>query len=86
MRPNPRPSSESTGVVNAYGRYATLGIQFVASMCVLGFAGYWVDGKLGTSPWLLILGLFLGAAGGFYSLLLAVPSATKPPPRDDSSR
>jgi F0F1-type ATP synthase assembly protein I len=30
--------------------------------------GKWLDGKLGTAPWLLIVGAFVGAAAGFYSL------------------
>lgn len=65
---------EALAAVNAYGRYAGLGFQFVASMGVLGLLGYWLDGRLGTRPWLMIVGIFLGAAGGFYSLLLAIPS------------
>jgi F0F1-type ATP synthase assembly protein I len=94
MLPKPRPSRETVGTMNAYGRYATLGIQFVASMCILGFVGYWADGKLGTYPWLLIVGLFLGAAGSFYSLLQAIPPSstsarskgTSDSVPDDSSR
>jgi len=30
--------------------------------------GWWLDGKLGTEPLFLILGAFVGAAAGFYSL------------------
>lgn len=67
---------EAMRTMDAYGRYAGLGFQFVASMALLGLGGYWLDGKLGTHPWLLIVGIFLGAAGGFYSLLQAVPSGT----------
>lgn len=75
-------------MMNAYGRYATLGIQFAASMCILGYAGHWADGKLGTHPWLLIVGLFLGAAGSFYSLLQAVPpprARSKAPEPEDAA-
>lgn len=74
--------------MNEYGRHATLGIQFAASMCLLGYAGHWADGKLGTHPWLLIVGLFLGAAGGFYSLLKSIPPVRKRSAsdrRDDSA-
>ncbi len=37
-----------------------LGIQFVAVLLAFLFAGQWLDEKLGTKPWLLILGVFLG--------------------------
>ncbi|MCA9519672.1 MAG: AtpZ/AtpI family protein [Myxococcales bacterium] len=42
----------------------------------LGFAvlgglalGYWLDGLLGTSPWLLLVGLVLGFTGGLWTLI-----------------
>lgn len=64
--------------MDAYGRYAGLGFQFVAAMGIMGFGGFWLDGKLGTYPLLMIVGIFVGAAGGFYSLLQAVPSGQTP--------
>ena len=72
MRQRSNPPRESIGIMNAYGRYASLGIQLAASMCVFGWVGYWLDGKLGTYPWLMIIGLMLGAGTGFYALILAV--------------
>ncbi len=62
-------------MLNAYGRFASLGVQLTASMCVLGYGGYWLDGKLGTYPWLMIIGLLAGAGAGFYSLILTVNKA-----------
>ncbi len=61
----------------AYGRYAALGVQFVVTMCLLGWIGHWADGKLGTYPLLMILGFFLGATGSFISLLSAIPPVRK---------
>lgn len=57
------------------GRYAGLGAQFVAAIAVVGALGWWLDGKLGTSPWLLIAGVFVGAVGGFIAMIRAVPPA-----------
>ncbi len=37
--------------------------------------GYWLDGRLGTLPWLTILGAFTGAAGGFVSLYRGISAA-----------
>jgi F0F1-type ATP synthase assembly protein I len=50
------------------GDVAGLGLQFAATLVVFSFAGIWLDKKLGTSPWLLIVMVFLGAAGAFYSM------------------
>lgn len=50
--------------------FAGVGFQFAAVILVFTFAGIWLDKRLGTSPWLLILFVFLGAGGGFYSIYL----------------
>ena len=47
---------------------AGAGVQFGAILVLSSFAGLWLDRQLGTSPWLLIVIVFLGAAAAFYSL------------------
>jgi F0F1-type ATP synthase assembly protein I len=78
------PGKRTIAHATDLGRYAGLGFQFAATLCVVGALGWWLDEKLGTSPWLLIAGVFLGATGGFLSLLRAVGSPSRPPrePRD----
>lgn len=44
------------------------GLEMAAAVVVLTLAGWWGDGKLGTSPWLLLTGLALGMIGGTYKL------------------
>ena len=56
--------------------FAGLGIQFVVAILLFLYLGKWLDGKLGTAPWLLILGVFVGAGGGFYSMYRKL---TRPP-------
>jgi F0F1-type ATP synthase assembly protein I len=48
--------------------FAGIGLQFAASVLLFGYAGQWLDRRLGTGPWLLIIGVFLGAGGAFYSM------------------
>jgi ATP synthase protein I len=58
------------------GRHAGAGIQFAGSILLFLFAGYWLDGRLGSRPWLMILGAVVGAVAGFYSMynrLVIVP-------------
>ena len=50
------------------GEFAGLGLQFALSIIVFLYAGQWLDRKLGTAPWLLIIGVFTGAGAAFYSM------------------
>ena len=54
------------------GPYLGIGSTFLAAIAVFLFGGWWLDGKLGTSPWLTVLGAFLGIAMGFYSFFRTV--------------
>ncbi|CAN98147.1 MULTISPECIES: AtpZ/AtpI family protein [Sorangium] len=49
----------------AVGSYGTVGLEVVLCMLVGLFIGRWLDGKLGTDPYLSVLWFFfgLGAAG-----------------------
>ena len=49
-------------------QFMGLGLQFVLSLLLFLYLGQWVDGKLGTSPWFMILGVFTGATAAFYSM------------------
>jgi len=49
-------------------RMMGLGLQFVVSILLCLYLGQWLDRKLGTAPWLLLLGVFVGAGLGFYSM------------------
>ena len=60
------------------GQYAGIGIQFAASIILFLYVGKWLDGKLGTSPWLLIAGVFLGAGASFYSMYRKLMHPPKP--------
>jgi F0F1-type ATP synthase assembly protein I len=54
-----------------YVRYSTIGIEFALVVGVFGFAGWWLDGKLGladTFPVFLLLGVFLGMSLGIYRM------------------
>jgi F0F1-type ATP synthase assembly protein I len=50
------------------GEYAGLGLQFAASIILFLFLGQWLDRKLGTAPWMLLIGVFVGAGASFYSM------------------
>jgi F0F1-type ATP synthase assembly protein I len=56
-----------------FGRYAGLGLQFALVICLLTFAGYALDEKLGTLPLFLIVGVLAGFVGGLISIVKKVP-------------
>ncbi|MEO8945894.1 MAG: AtpZ/AtpI family protein [Gemmatimonadaceae bacterium] len=57
--------------------FAGIGLQFAVSIVLFVFAGQWLDRRLGTGPVFLILGVFLGAAGSFYSMYRKLMAAQK---------
>ena len=69
-----------------YAKYAGLGFTFVGTFLVLGAVGWWLDGKLGTAPWLMLVGIALGAVGGFYSMVKQVPGGFGETPKDPTDK
>ena len=72
------PGKRTIAQATDLGRYAGLGFQFAATLVAFAALGWWLDEKLGSSPWLLIAGVFLGATGGFVALIRAVGAPTRP--------
>jgi F0F1-type ATP synthase assembly protein I len=68
--PEDRGREDSTGTVwSEMGRYAHLGFQLALSTGLFLLGGWWLDGKIGTTPLLTIVGALVGAAAGFYSMI-----------------
>jgi ATP synthase protein I len=60
------PPSQTTWQL--IGQLSTIGMSFVFAL-VLGFGGgFWLDGVLGTRPWLTFLGFFFGLAAGILNV------------------
>jgi ATP synthase protein I len=58
-------------------RFSGAGFQFAAYLVLSAFLGMWLDRRVGTSPWLLIVSVFAGAALGFYSLYRNLMKGTR---------
>lgn len=50
------------------GRVGAIGIELGLALCVGYFGGRWLDGQLGTGPWLMWAGAVIGLAAGAKSL------------------
>lgn len=73
-----RPGGEDglSSLASAYqkaGPYLAASTNLVASVGVLTWVGWWLDGKLGLGgPWLTLTGAVLGLVGGFVSFFRIV--------------
>ena len=61
------PSGESRRLP---GHALGLGLNIVAAASLFGFLGHWIGTRVGAEEPLTLLGIFIGAAAGFYSLYL----------------
>jgi ATP synthase protein I len=66
-------TSANQGVSGA--EFAGIGVQFAGAILVFTFVGWWIDRRLHTSPWFLLIGVFAGAAGGFFSMYRKITAA-----------
>ena len=63
------------------------GIEFPAFIALGYFGGHWLDGKFGTEPWLMWLGLgfgFFGAGTSLYRLWKRAKKEMQAPATTDS--
>ena len=84
LNPSPTPdrsSVGSSGLGTSLSRLAGIGVQFGAVISLFALVGYWLDERIGSSPWLLLLGVLLGFAGGTVSLVKAVSRLEQNPDR-----
>lgn len=50
---------------SASASLAHLGLTYALAVVVYGLGGWWLDKRLETMPWFTLLGVALGAIGGF---------------------
>ena len=69
----------SPGERNDLSLLSLLSVGTVLVTCiVLGYLlGHWLDGKLGTDPWLGVTGVVLGSLAGFLELFRTVSRTLK---------
>jgi F0F1-type ATP synthase assembly protein I len=67
--------------LNAVAIAAEFGFGIALSFVICGGGGWYLDGQLGTTPWLVMTGLFMGLLGvvaSFYRLATAFDNSRKP--------
>jgi len=69
--------------------YSTIGLQLAATIFVFVYGGYWLDGRVNSEPWFLLLGTAIGLTVGFVNLfkeLKSVDNNTEKPGAEEKSR
>ena len=90
VAPLARRSDQEGGTrANPAGEALGVGLQFAGAILLFMFLGRWLDSWLGTEPWLLLLGVAIGAVAGFYALyrtLVIVPREREAKRREKKTR
>ncbi|MBC8277799.1 MAG: AtpZ/AtpI family protein [FCB group bacterium] len=60
---------DDPGAMRELARYSHLGITFAATILICLFGGQYLDGKLGTEPYLTLFGALFGSVAGFYYII-----------------
>lgn len=56
---------------------SSAGLELGISVALGALLGWWLDGKFGTKPWLMLVFLIIGVIAGFRGVLRAVARAEK---------
>ena len=59
-------------VVHASSQFLGHGMTFAASVALFGWVGFKIGARIGAESLLMILGMLLGGAAGFYNLYVQV--------------
>jgi ATP synthase protein I len=62
-------SKDRPGPFFEAAQVSSVGIEMAVATFVGWGAGYWLDARLETGPWLMLAGLLLGVAAGFKGLI-----------------
>jgi len=65
-------------------RYSGVGIELAGATAGLALVGYRIDGKFGTSPWGILIGVTIGIVGGLYNLVRESLAASREAREDDA--
>lgn len=80
-----RPERRETGQLPRLSSLASGGLEFTGAILAGLFVGHWLDRRWGTGPWLVMVGVFVGAGAGFFSLYRSLTGGAKGPRTPDGA-
>jgi len=63
--------------LSSLAKLTSVGLEFSISVLLGLLGGRWIDGKLGSEPWVMVLGLALGVTAGLRSLIRTARQASE---------
>ena len=76
-RPSIDPAARTTKRAYDALSASSVGLELGISVILALLFGWWLDGKLGTQPWMMLLFLVFGLIAGFRGVLRAVHRAER---------
>ncbi|MBW7886853.1 MAG: AtpZ/AtpI family protein [Bacteroidetes bacterium] len=77
MKPSGRDDEKLGVMLQSFSPYLTLGAQLAVSVVVFFFIGKYLDEHFNTAPWLMIVFVLLGIAGGMIKFFRTVMELSK---------
>jgi len=68
---------ETRRAIRELAYYSSLGLQVALSIFIGLFLGIYLDRRLGSMPWLTLIGLGLGIVAGYRNIGLAIKKSRK---------
>ncbi|MCA9314511.1 MAG: AtpZ/AtpI family protein [Planctomycetes bacterium] len=68
-RPTMDWEREADGSIGSAMSWATVGIELAATVFLFGLLGWWLDGRFGTTPWLLVVLAMLGVTAALIRII-----------------
>jgi len=72
-----RPGARNASKPPSGAEYAGAGLQLALTLVAFMFLGIWLDKRLGSSPWFVMICVFVGAGAGFYSIYRKLMGSAK---------
>ena len=72
-----RPKGRDAATPPSGAEFAGAGLQFALTLILFSFLGIWLDKRLGSSPWFVMICVFVGAGAGFYSIYRKLMGSAK---------
>ncbi|MHB8993776.1 MAG: AtpZ/AtpI family protein [Armatimonadota bacterium] len=71
----PGKAGKTAEALRAAAVLSGAGFTMAAAVAIGALGGNWLDHRLGTEPWLLVVGFFLGTIAGFMQMMRIVAVA-----------